>query len=213
MKKYIIAFTFACAGLSGCVDLTQEPKSFLTPENFEYTEPNTISMAGGLYKTLWGGNWGFNCRPQILGLGADDIVGGSVNKRHYVADQLTIDGSQFNGDTKLIWEIFYSVIRESSQLIEGLEPSESMPQEKKLQYLGEAYFMRAFCYFHLVRWFGDVPGYKDSKCEVDIMGNTTAVRNKVEDIYDKIIIPDLKIAEEYLPHRGRTAAKNSTTNK
>lgn len=213
MKKYIIAFTFACAGLSGCVDLTQEPKSFLTPENFEYTEPNTISMAGGLYKTLWGGNWGFNCRPQILGLGADDIVGGSVNKRHYVADQLTIDGSQFDGDTKLIWEIFYSVIRESSQLIEGLEPSESMPQEKKLQYLGEAYFMRAFCYFHLVRWFGDVPGYKDSKCEVDIMGNTTAVRNKVEDIYDKIIIPDLKIAEEYLPHRGRTAAKNSTTNK
>ena len=40
------------------------------------TKAELETAANKLYTTLWGGNWGFNCRPQILGLGADDIVGG-----------------------------------------------------------------------------------------------------------------------------------------
>lgn len=213
MKKSIITVCIACATLTGCVDLMQEPQSFLTPENIEYSEENVVSLTNGLYKTLWWNNWGFNCRPQILGLGADDLIGGSPQKRHYIADELMIDGTTFNGDTETVWQNMYAVIQGCSQLLEGLTVTTDLPEDKKKQYMGEAHFMRAFAYFQLVRWFGDVPGFTDSKCTADILGNTNITRNKVEDIYNLIIIPDLKVAEEYLPNRGRTAAKNSTANK
>lgn len=214
MNKYRY-FTVAllCSLLVGCVDLDQEPQSFLTPDNYEYTEKNTISLTDGIYKALWGGNYGFNCRPQILGLGADDMIGGKAEKRHFIADELFITSGQFDSDVQALWQIYYNVIFQSSQLIEGLEPSNAMTMDKKKQYLGEAHFMRAFAYFNLVRWFGDVPAFKDSKCKTDILGNTTIGRNKTEDIYKLMIIPDLKLAEDYLPNRGRTSAKNSTPNK
>ena len=69
--------------------------------------------------------------------------------------------------------------------------------------------MRAFAYFHLVRYFGDIPGFTDSTCYKDILGSTNITRNKTEDIYNLIIVPSLKIAEEYLPERGR---KNNGSN-
>ena len=188
MKKSIITVCIACATLSGCVDLMQEPQSFLTPENIEYSEENVVSLTNGLYKTLWWNNWGFNCRPQILGLGADDLIGGSPQKRHYIADELMIDGTTFNGDTETVWQNMYAVIQGCSQLLEGLTVTTDLPEDKKKQYMGEAHFMRAFAYFQLVRWFGDVPGFTDSKCTADILGNTNITRNKVEDIYNLIII-------------------------
>lgn len=74
--------------------------------------------------------------------------------------------------------------------------------------------MRAFAHFNLVRWFGDVPAFTDSKCVTDFLGNTTITRNKVEDIYLKLIVPDLKQAEVLLPNRGRAStAPNSTVSK
>ena len=72
------------------------------------------------------------------------------------------------------------MIQASNQLIEGLEASPTMADEAKKPYLGEAYFMRAFAYFHLVRYFGDVPGFTDSTCYKDILGSTNITRNKTE---------------------------------
>ena len=178
MKKYIVALAFiGCIGLSGCADLFQEPLSFPTPENIEYNQDNVTSLTDGLYRKLWFNNWGFNCRPQILGLGADDIIGGSVSKRHYLIDEFYVHGD----DVDLVWEYLYAVIQASNQLIEGLEASPTMADEAKKPYLGEAYFMRAFAYFHLVRYFGDVPGFTDSTCYKDILGSTNITRNKTED--------------------------------
>ena len=51
MKK-IIGMFFSVLFLSGCVDLKQEPLSFLTPENIIYDEANLTNTANGLYRTL-----------------------------------------------------------------------------------------------------------------------------------------------------------------
>ena len=107
MKKYIVALAFTgCIGLSGCADLFQEPLSFPTPENIEYNQDNVTSLTDGLYRKLWFNNWGFNCRPQILGLGADDIIGGSVSKRHYLIDEFYVHGN----DVDLVWEYLYCLL-------------------------------------------------------------------------------------------------------
>ena len=198
----------------GCVDLTQEPNSFLTPENIEYNERNVTSLANGLYTSLWGGNYAYNCRTMLMGLGADDVICGTTSKRGTFTDQLHVDMGSMEQDYMTMWDNMYKLIQASNQFIEGLEATNSIKEKEKEPYLGEAYFMRAFAHFNLVRWFGDVPAFTDSKCVTDFLGNTTITRNKVEDIYLKLIVPDLKQAEVLLPNRGRAStAPNSTVSK
>ena len=60
MKKLIITLGISGILFAGCVDLSQEPLSFPTPENIEYTEENVTSLTNGLYTSLWGGNYAYN---------------------------------------------------------------------------------------------------------------------------------------------------------
>ncbi len=62
-----------------------------------------------------------------------------------------------NQYAELLWSQPYSYIAQANLCIEGLEASKSLNPEVKSQLLGEAKFIRAFCYFYLVNNFGDVP--------------------------------------------------------
>ena len=208
MKKIIISI-LGVLSLFGCVDLKQEPLSFLTPENVSYDESNITTMANGLYRALWGWNYGYCCRLFTLTLGADDVIAGQLSKtRVIVIDELRADATISELDVKYFWTNMYNLILNSNLMIEGISGSSGSFEEKK-PYLGEAYFMRAFAYYNLVRIFGDVPAIIDSKSAQDVLGNENIGRNRVADIYDKIIVPDLIMAEEYLPEVPRTRDNSS----
>ena len=208
MKKIIISI-LGVLSLFGCVDLKQEPLSFLTPENVSYDESNMTTMANGLYRALWGWNSGYCCRLFTLTLGADDVIAGQLSKtRVIVIDELRADATISELDVKYFWTNMYNLILNSNLMIEGISGSSGSFEEKK-PYLGEAYFMRAFAYYNLVRIFGDVPAIIDSKSAQDVLGNENIGRNRVADIYDKIIVPDLIMAEEYLPEVPRTRDNSS----
>lgn len=207
MKKYIIIASCAVSILlSGCVDLTQEPRSFLTPGTVVYDQKTIEVTANGLYNDLWFNNYGYNCRSQILGVGADDIVTGSMTKRYTFIDELNVTSGQHDADVEYMWQNMYGVIRSANMILRDVAASEDVTDKVKDPYLGEAYFMRAFAYFNLVRYFGPVPAILDPDCNEDMYGNGTGSikRAEVAEIYDKIIIPDLKKAETLLPERART---------
>ena len=67
----------------------------------------------------------------------------------------------------------------------------------KDQLRGEAYFMRAFYYFHLVRLFGDVPIY-DESVEIDEISEAQRPRDPVPEVY-AFIKADLERAVALLP--------------
>lgn len=188
--------------------------SFLTPENIEYNEANIRSTADGLYKKLWGGNYAFNCRTQILNVGADDIVTGMLNKSWTFVDELNYTEVNNNATSTEIWKNMYGVVRASNEVITSITPTTLVNEEIKNRYIAEAYFMRAYAYFHLVRTFGDVPLFEDMTCVTDIYGRTgnSIQRAPVKDAYDQIIVPDLLHAIELLPNRGRRN-DNSTVSK
>ena len=211
MKKFII-IVFSVLLVSGCVDLRQEPLSFLTPENITYDEANLTNTANGLYRTLWHWNYGYCCRLFTLTLGADDVIAGMLSKsRVIVIDELRADVTISELDVHWFWKNMYDLILNANLMLEGVLGSEEggVSETEKLAYAGEAYFMRAFAYYNLVRIFGDVPGIVDSKSTQDILGNKTIGRNNVADIYDKIIVPDLILAESYLPESPRTGDNSS----
>lgn len=214
MKKYIlIASCVGCLSLSGCVDLLQEPQSFLTPENVVYDKKTIETFANGLYHDLWYNNYAFNCRSQILGIGADDIVTGSFAKRYVFIDELSVTSGQHDSDVEIMWQNMYSVIRSANSMIKYVAASSEETTEVKNPYLGEAYFMRAYAYFTLVRYFGEVPGFTDPECSEDIYGNKNKniVRASIEDIYMKLIVPDLKEAENLLPNKARTSDNSAAS--
>src|SRR5699024_8936508 len=68
-----------------------------------------------------------------------------------------------------------------------------MDQSKKKQLLGEAHFLRAFYYFHLVRLYGEIPLVTEP---VDANSeNLYPEETSVDSIYTQIV-NDLKVAEE-----------------
>ena len=69
MKKLAyIVITSSMFLTTSCVDLTQEPQSFITAEEYiARMDLTSLQQATtGLYNDLWNGNYGFNCRLQRI---------------------------------------------------------------------------------------------------------------------------------------------------
>ena len=120
------------------------------------TKAELETAANKLYTTLWGGNWGFNCRPQILGLGADDIVGGSVAKRHYAMDELKVDAA-FEGDVKIIWQDMYALIKECDLLMETIQNSTTLTKVTKYNMQERPIFLKRL---PITNWFVGLERYR-----------------------------------------------------
>ncbi len=82
----------------------------------------------------------------------------------------------------LFWKEAYKYILNANTIIEGVERSGSLSSSAKNQISGEAKFIRAYCYFHLVNLFGEVPYLKTSDYRI----NENALRSPVSVVYENI---------------------------
>src|SRR5690606_16340716 len=55
------------------------------------------------------------------------------------------------------WSRMYNFIFVANSAIEGLNEATALTPAVKQQLMGEAKFVRAFCYFYLINLYGDVP--------------------------------------------------------
>lgn len=204
MKKILyITLTSSLLLTTSCVDLNQEPLSFITEEEYIEFPKDVASTAKGvtaLYNDLWGGNYGFNTRLQRLSVSADDITYSPTKANNPLGtlESLTPSISGNDVDFSTPWVFFYKVISSSNKIIEGTPIPTKNPEEMQ-KVLGEAYFMRGLSYFYLVRLFGDLPLMLTKD---DIKEGVP--RSSVADIYDKAIIPSLTKAAEWLPAKSRS---------
>ncbi|MDU1905898.1 MAG: RagB/SusD family nutrient uptake outer membrane protein [Dysgonomonas sp.] len=104
----------------------------------------------------------------------------------------TYDVKVFN-DT---WNRLYKVIYDANVALEKIPNIEFTNETLKNQLLGEAYFLRGWSYFELVRLFGNVPLIDKPMSPAEV---NTVKQSSAQEIYDKIILPDLKYAEDNLP--------------
>ena len=199
----LIAGSLLATSVSSCVDLNQEPNSFLTEEEYIEYPKDIASVSRGvaaLYNELRGaGNYGFNCRLQRINVMADDItyaVDKPGNALSFYEDlQPTSAGDA--ATYQQFWTLLYKVINSSNKIIEGTPVKEDDAALKAV--IGEAYFMRGLSYFHLVRTFGDVPLVL-TKDDAEVSMPRTAVK----EIYEKSIFPDLQTAAATLPEKSRS---------
>ncbi|WP_346319159.1 RagB/SusD family nutrient uptake outer membrane protein [Chitinophaga sp. YIM B06452] len=90
------------------------------------------------------------------GLSADELI-----KISYNADQEAFQQNNLTPATSpvggALWGAFYYYIYQANAAIENLEKSKGVTADKKVQFIGEAKFIRALSYFYLVNLYGPAP--------------------------------------------------------
>jgi starch-binding outer membrane protein, SusD/RagB family len=96
------------------------------------------------------------------------------------------------------WFKTYNLIFITNSALEGLNNSTRLTSTVKNRLLGEAYFIRAFCYFNLVNLYGDVPLALTTDYKVNSVMPRIATSQIYTQIKDDLIKAQSLLAEEYM---------------
>lgn len=182
-------------GLSivGCSDLEEEPVGLLSPDGFfNSVQDIQIAVDGALTHAINEEVWGRKLSIALL-LRSDMVNLQSTQPRRVEMNMHTI-----TGDNEMVydpWTRIYLGIAAANNAIAGANDV-AVDESVKNPVAAQAYFARAFYYFHLVRLFGDVP-YIDAPVS-DIEAATSISNTPEAEVYEKIIT-DLEFAEQWLP--------------
>ncbi|MVT09646.1 RagB/SusD family nutrient uptake outer membrane protein [Chitinophaga tropicalis] len=189
----------------GCRKMLETPVDPVTGGETVYASDAAAAavLTGLYYKMSEGGpatgEWGLS---YICGLSADEFTLHKEGER-----ALAFYKNEADPTDMLIWTLFYQYIRYANTAIEGLTASTKLTPSVKQQLLGEARFVRAFCYFYLVNLFGDVPLQVVS----DYKQNSKKPRTPSDQVYQQIIT-DLQEAKQLLnPAYLEANVQNTTT--
>lgn len=175
------------------------PNTGVTGEVVFNSDATATAILTGLYSKISGTSYpyGFDISTTSLtvGLSSDEFTLWSdvsiQNLVAYYTNALTSSPSFEAGPD--YWPNLYSDIYTCNAVIEGISNSSYLSVPVKQQLMGEARFMRALLYFHLVNLYGNVPLVTTTDYKV----NAKLIRSPGIDIYKQIIL-DLKEAQNLL---------------
>ena len=152
MNKFnILIAMLVCLNICGCSDfLEEDPKGKLTTDNFYNSESDARQAINGVYRRL-SDSWvtGYNIKQipnDLLKRASWDEASGLSNFT-YGSENTYIAG---------MWQNHYAVIKDCNSVIDNVTTNKEKINNWE-RYVGQAHGIRAFLYFDLVRWFGDVP--------------------------------------------------------
>jgi len=183
-------------GLGACkkfVDVPLPEKILTTPQVFA-DDATATSAVSGIYSSMIGGPSlpTSNLTTLYAGLCADEIYNYTVDFRNEFLEN-NITQLSHGAINTFFWNPFYNFIYTANLCLEGLDKSTAISQVVKNQLKGEALFIRAFSYFHLVNLFGEVPLVLTS----DYTINAMLPRTNKNEIYTQLIA-DLVIAKDIM---------------
>jgi hypothetical protein len=151
----------------------------MVAEEVYSSDSGAIAVMAGIYSIINSSELSAGGRgiAVFCGLYCDELglMEGNHEFQRCYENTLTADDSPF-------WSPLYHCIQHCNMLLNGLEGSNRITPAVKQQLRGEAKFIRAFCYFYLVNFFGDVPLLTTT----DLNTNITAGRSSTESVYDQI---------------------------
>lgn len=213
MKTFKYSILALLLVFTGCRDyLTElEPDSTMLEDYFVSTAAAVQNVTGCYVPLMWEYNNTYLSEWFIGDIASDDALkgGGSTSD---MADAYDIENWRTTSQNTLLLDFYRAQymgiarcnlsIKYISQMEIGID--EQFTVEMKNRLLGEAYFLRAYYYFRLVRVYAGVP------ITIDVMDDSEkwgVPRSSVEEVYN-LILEDLTKANAMLQLRSEMTAED-----
>lgn len=189
--KYIVLSCISSLFLFACNNLDQEPTDKYTDATFWQSIENAESIVNMAYSQMYGANklW------EDEGL-SDNVIEGRDNNDGRMIRNGLADPSL--GRFASEWKWAYQGIKTCHKFLENIDNVPKMTTTLKDQRKAEVRFIRAFLYFRLVNFYGDVPFFTSdiSLSDASTIGRTpkATVLKFIHDELDDIV--------QYLPARN-----------
>ena len=199
MKKYILLL-LAAGIMSSCYDLEQYPHDKLNSGTFWQTEDHAHQAIIGVYEQMR--------QADVFGTyfwqdGLGDIG--------YGMNEETVEG-RYTDRTGIVtnkWQKTYEGVVRANIVLQNIDRV-NMSDELKARYKGEARFMRALYYFHLMDFYGGVPLYDETTVVSDEFMNMKKPRSTTEETRT-FILDDLQAAIDVLPVKWESESYGRAT--
>jgi len=152
--------TFSSSGCKKFLELS--PIDNRVDQNFYKTEKDANEALNSVYDALqWhtnAGGGGFSPDPMMADIASDDSYAGG-SSRSDSPDMIQIDQQKIaptNSLPRVYWGNHYTGIYRANLLLQKL-PDINMGAAAKAKIAAECKFLRAFFYFDLAKWFGNIP--------------------------------------------------------
>lgn len=207
-KNVLILFTFFLSACDGLISISEPTDRIPTSVAFSTDQLANAAM-NGVYLSLLSSNGtmtkGFSCGAATLfgALSSDELTifqgqSGSPELFKINANHIIVTGTpgSLNSPTDIAWSSAYNVIYNANAVIEGIAASKSglLHDNVRATITAEAQFIRAFCYFYLVNFYGDVPIVLSTRYNTE----ATRSRSPQSEVYRQIA-KDLEDARAALP--------------
>lgn len=208
-KLYIVLVIalMTIGGVSCTGFLDRAPLDQMSSETFWQTEADVEMALTGCYRRLRDEQY-FGWKRVDM-----DCLTDNAQQRHNHGAAADISRGVIEKTTggmiSSIWGSAYRGINTCNYFLENIGRVSSLDEQRKNRYIAEARFLRAFFYFELVHFFGDVPLYR----EVPTVKSASVKQTPKSEVLS-FIHEDLDFAIQHLPDVPYTdghAVKGSAT--
>lgn len=168
--KYILYVAMIASVASSCrKTLELAPEDYFGDNNFWQNESQVSNFMVGIHKQFRDNQFQFMRLGEMRGGGFSNVDRQQVSLFDLPVIEQRIDENS-SGVTN--WSGFYNPILQLNLFIQKVEAIGFLGDERKNYLLGQAYALRAYYYFHLLRTYGGVP----LRLEPEVLnGNTDPV--------------------------------------
>jgi hypothetical protein len=198
---------FMCITFSSCEKFLEVSSNSLVSDDVIFSQPDSANMAIGAIYDIIGQNNSYRNRLWLqMGVNTDieyrpGWVSGSVTTSTRSDDLFalynpnkTIGDGYNNSDAANPWSRIYQGIERANLAISGIRNyGNPSTQSEMAHLLGEALTMRAYFYYDLIKWWGDVP----ARFEPVGVATIYMAKTNRDEIYNQIIA-DLQEATSLL---------------
>lgn len=204
MKTKYIIMILAAGFMTSCGDgfLDSELLTAKTESNFYKTPQDAELALIGCYDGLqqvWSSGISFPVAAEVMSDNCYGGTGASDGFSYQMMDEFNKDRSpsdvnMFEGN----WAAYYKAIFRVNKLLQNIGQVEWGSSNASDRIIGEARFIRALCYFHMVQFFGHIP-----LVEAPTLDNLPQA--DPDQVY-AFIVEDLKAAIDQLPADSYSAS-------
>lgn len=205
LLKFMMIFAFLIT--VGCEDvLVEKPKNIISDVTYYNNTAEFNAGVNGILNSIHGFWSSFDFNAHILLCSGDEATSSRPTAPEitcYSEFKVTPTANHLSP----VWNALYGAINLSNTLIDKAQKATTqITADEKLKFEAQGRFTRAFSYFWLVRWFGEIPivTLENVSKPKDIM------QSPVADVY-KLILEDLTFAEANLPPSWSTGQEARPT--